>query len=296
MIKERIICLFVFCICFNVIAFHATGLLSLSDSDIRNLEENAIEYPEAVRGEIPVAHSNLAHLPTVHSQGTMEICGSFAPAYYLFNYYISMRNGDGRYNPAKDAAKMCSPMWAVYAVTHGGDDQPSGANSLVSIQTLCARGFLSWKEMPFDGPHINYYYPTVEMQRQALRRKGGNAVIFSGIQTEEGLQKLKMALANGDIFVASTMPITENFDCYPNIGDAEAGCVNNGVFAWPSNGYLYKTRGAHEVTIVGYDDTKSYKGKDGKTHKGALLVVNSWGTDWGYDGFLWIGYDAILTH
>jgi hypothetical protein len=40
--------------------------------------------------------------------------------------------------------------------------------------------------------------------------------------------------------------------------------------------------GGHAMTIVGYDDNK---------FGGAFRVVNSWGSDWGDDGFFWVKYE-----
>lgn len=44
--------------------------------------------------------------------------------------------------------------------------------------------------------------------------------------------------------------------------------------------------GGHTVLIVGYDDF--YLGR------GALRVLNSWGSDWGDHGFFWIDYNAAF--
>jgi hypothetical protein len=45
--------------------------------------------------------------------------------------------------------------------------------------------------------------------------------------------------------------------------------------------------GRHAITIVGYND--NYKG-------GAFRVLNSYGSDWGDDGFFWITYEDFMQH
>jgi len=41
----------------------------------------------------------------------------------------------------------------------------------------------------------------------------------------------------------------------------------------------------HALTVIGYDDNK---------FGGAFEVMNSWGSDWGNDGFMWIRYDDLI--
>ncbi|HSU28446.1 MAG TPA: C1 family peptidase [Chitinophagaceae bacterium] len=52
----------------------------------------------------------------------------------------------------------------------------------------------------------------------------------------------------------------------------------NGVFNETPSNYAAPTTN-HAVIIVGWDDDK-----------GAWLIKNSWGTDWGEDGYMWIKY------
>ncbi|MBN1964342.1 MAG: PQQ-binding-like beta-propeller repeat protein, partial [Anaerolineae bacterium] len=48
--------------------------------------------------------------------------------------------------------------------------------------------------------------------------------------------------------------------------------------------YTGPRTGGHAMAVVGYDDAKQ-----------AFKVRNSWGSDWGEDGYCWIGYDTFLN-
>jgi C1A family cysteine protease len=54
--------------------------------------------------------------------------------------------------------------------------------------------------------------------------------------------------------------------------------------------------GAHNIAVVGYDDniiTENEKNTSIRT-KGAFLIKNSYGQEWGNAGYGWIPYDYLL--
>ncbi len=48
---------------------------------------------------------------------------------------------------------------------------------------------------------------------------------------------------------------------------------------------LDNTLGAHAMAIVGYDD---------HINGGSFLIANSWGKNWGQDGYTWANYDDMI--
>ncbi|HEY1090496.1 MAG TPA: C1 family peptidase [Burkholderiaceae bacterium] len=90
------------------------------------------------------------------------------------------------------------------------------------------------------------------------------------------LGKLKATLAAG-------LPAMFGFTVYssiPPMGDGK------GEVPYPLAGD--KVEGGHAVLAVGYDDSKKIG-----AYKGALLIRNSWGTNWGVAGYGWLPYAYV---
>lgn len=67
----------------------------------------------------------------------------------------------------------------------------------------------------------------------------------------------------------------------------------NGHFPFPCA--TEKVVGGHAVIAVGYDDDKKIKNPIcGSETTGAFLIRNSWGTEWGEQGYGWLPYEYVL--
>lgn len=102
----------------------------------------------------------------------------------------------------------------------------------------------------------------------------------ANVSQKEVLDSVKKYLSNG-------IPSVFGFTVYQSIKESNDGCI-------PFPGPQEKILGGHAVAAVGYDDNKVIESPGSKTTKGAILIRNSWGTEWGEAGYGWLPYEYIL--
>jgi Papain family cysteine protease/Domain of unknown function (DUF4384) len=79
-------------------------------------------------------------------------------------------------------------------------------------------------------------------------------------------------------------PVIVSFDVYSSFQNLDF--QKSTVFKELWDGKRDKLLGKHALTVIGYSDEK---------HGGAFEVLNSWGTKWGAEGFLWIKYEDFAV-
>lgn len=90
-------------------------------------------------------------------------------------------------------------------------------------------------------------------------------------------------------YLVAGIPSMFGFYGFPSFG----ACDVKGGIPYPCPGE--KAQWGHAIVAVGYDDGKKIKNtKCNKTTTGALLIRNSWGTDWGDQGYGWLSYEYVV--
>jgi C1A family cysteine protease len=105
-----------------------------------------------------------------------------------------------------------------------------------------------------------------------------------GVSQQLLLQKIKARLARN-------IPLVFGFTVFNSISQA----TNTGKIPVPCP--RDRVVGGHAVMAVGYDDQMEIMNDNcerGKS-KGALIIRNSWGTNWGSDGYGYLPYDYVLN-
>ncbi len=220
---------------------------------------------------------NSGFLPPVGSQGAQNCCTAWAVGYYFKSYQENKENNRTDASQRADANNICSPAF-IYNLIHVEDDGGSYFDD--GFYVLNTLGCSSLAEMPFDDSDYTTW-PSKSAFIDAMKKKtvtpsNGYNENYIELDGDADLDSLKQLLLNGNVVVFGISV----YDNYYNISDY------NNIYALADK--TGTDHGGHAQCIVGFDDTKETP--DGT---GAFKVVNSWGPDWGDNGFYWISYEAI---
>jgi C1A family cysteine protease len=154
-----------------------------------------------------------------------------------------------------------------------GQNPNSNTDLRTGLKALVRFGLPPERYWPYDvqslhtqpGPHL-YGYAESFRAIQYVRLDG------RGSTGRETLERVKSFLA-ASIPVAFGLPVPSS-------------CKVSGDFLYRPE--MECPEGGQSLIAVGYDDDKL------TATKGALLVRNSWGLDWGDQGHAWLSYEFVL--
>jgi C1A family cysteine protease len=144
--------------------------------------------------------------------------------------------------------------------------EDSGAMIRDGIKTLVKQGACFESKWTYDIVKFTKK-PTPACYKQALDHQ---VLSYSRIET---VDQMRACLADG-------FPFVFGFSVYDSFESEKV--AKTGVVVMPQK--KEKLLGGHAVLAVGYDDTKK-----------TFLVRNSWGADWGMDGYFTMPYEYLAN-
>ncbi|MBW7858453.1 MAG: hypothetical protein H3C43_09210, partial [Leptonema sp. (in: Bacteria)] len=258
---------------------------SVQSKDCQNGKYSCGFNPTSVEVEqsIPIAESTqISHrglptrvdfgtqMPPVVNQGQQNSCVAFSVGYYTHSYLENQSRNWGYDTPAYGGSgnHVFSPAF-IYNQINGGQDNGSYFDD--ALKLVINQGAAPWSVMPYSEKD----YRTKPNQNQKTVAAGYKSQSYRRLPFDN-LEAVKSELAAG-------RPVIFGI----TIDDAFYNLKKGQVYDKPS-GQVY---GGHAMTLVGYDDAKvSPKGD-----KGAFKLVNSWGKDWGDNGFGWVSYKQWIA-
>ena len=239
---------------------------------------------------LPVSVDNSAskYFPAIKNQGDIGSCGTWADVYYAFSYAYC------RDNDLEATPDNCMSPAFVYGNTKQLAGGQYGYTTLSSVMSsMYSYGTVSFDKVDFasytDESAVVSMYPQEELWKEALDKRIKTYTyrnIYGNIQ--DTIDEIKGYLYDGRLVTYTTDYNGWNYETVSSDSKfAGEQIATYGVY----------TNCGHRMTIVGYDDEIFVDiNKDGvieDAERGAFKVANSYGTEYGNDGFIWLSYDSL---
>lgn len=212
----------------------------------------------AVRS-LPSSYDISSIVPLPGDQDELNSCTSWAFVYAALSAKEVQKRG---WTPRLDTHTF-SPSHVHNSIVQGNDSATRYLDVLGYIENY---GVSTIKYFPISGTNCSTQPNETQIE---------NASLYKGtkFKTAAGIAAIKQQICNGNVVV---LPINE----YKDFKD----------ISWSNQIYdsVYgDIKGTHSISLVGFDDNKG--------SNGAFRFMNSWGSDWGLNGYGWISYDLAVS-
>lgn len=201
-------------------------------------------------------------VPEIKNQGYYGTCVGWSTAYYGRSILES------RMNNSKSDSKLFSPLF-TYMQSNVDDDYncQGGAYINRALKSMVEDGSAFFSD--FDDSCGDEISTSVVEKAKEYRIKDFTRLYGASESKEVKIESVKRSLANGNPVIIGFL-VENAFYYAKNLYEPEEMGV-----------------GGHAMCVVGYDDDK---------YGGAFEIVNSWGTDWGNSGYIWVRYDDFVNY
>ena len=232
----------------------STGLILMDEEEYDALPER----DPLMRGRLPEFVDLSSFFPTPGHQGDQGSCVGWAVGYALKTYQEALE-----FNIAQPQEwDHFSPGYVFNSIKQG-DDCTAGSRISDALDFVASTGAVRMEDFPYE--EAQCLPPPEDMKSLA---KDYSIKSYRRLQRDGMLFAIREALSN-------EKPVVIAMKVFPSFEEWEGGAN------YKHDPDIEFQVDYHAVTVVGYDDERR-----------ALKIINSWGTEWGDDGFFWMDYRA----
>jgi len=218
-----------------------------------------------MRGDyaVPIRHSLKKYSPIPKNQGEYGTCVGWSSAYVARTIAESIR--DNRSDRQEITRRAFSAGFLYQQIKSSWDGNCSEGSYIEdALKFMKNRGVVRYSDFSQDCPHSIPQYISSKAQQHRIKGFATLFGIYDGYAQKT--ERMKKALSENK-------PVIIGMNCPPSFSDA------SGV--WHPTESPLVNYGGHAMCVIGYDDTK---------YGGAFEIQNSWGTNWGNQGYIWVKY------
>ena len=237
------------------------GAIQPDPEDVERRPQAINPFAASANAELPKSADLSRDLPPIGNQGSLGSCTAWASGYAAATYTASRQYGWG----ANTNEHQASPGY-LYEMLLETDGFECGSGTLIStamnllIQTGCSSFAV-----------VGYSDNSCEANPAATDADNFRIGSFNRVVPTDRYA-VRAELAAGRILVIGA-------ELYDDFMEHTGNSVYTGSGVFLSQG---EQHAAHAMACVGYDD-----------ERGAYRIMNSWSTQWGDSGFMWMSYDTF---
>jgi len=251
-----------------------TGYLAEKE-DLTDVPQDIMLSNFTSNSSIPTKVSLEDKFPPVQSQGQYGTCVAWATGYNLKTALNAIEKGWGRADLAKPE-NQTSPKDLFFNINPKDKGENCyGTTYTAALDVLVLNGAATMSSVPYANMG-NCSGSSIGNQNNKLSNYRKIAYNYKLYTNTDRTESEGMTVDNFKGYLAQGRPILFG----ARLGDKFRRWKGTAVLTSDT----YENPGGHGMVVTGYDDSKE-----------AFRVRNSWGTNWGDDGSIWVGYNFFLT-
>lgn len=219
---------------------------------------------------MPASYSLEKYAPSIGNQGQYGTCNAFACGYAAATMIFAQTHG---ITDKKNIDKCAFSPTFLYQniVKDGGNNCQAGSHPVTALI------FMNEKGLPFNKtvPYACGKSWSSSAEKEAAKYKIADAALLFGKDSE--VLDVDFKVESTKKALLENTPVIIGFELPKSFFKVKTETWNPD----PAEALGNWQHGKHAMTVVAYDDYKA---------GGAFKLMNSWGSDWGSGGYVWVKY------